>query len=295
MTASLFDEIRREVERELTAIFDRRSDVPEKLLESMRYSVMAGGKRLRPVLVVCSAEAVGGDRKSALPTAAAFELIHTYTLVHDDLPAMDNDDLRRGMPTNHKKFGDATAILAGDGLLTLAFEVITEPNRHVPVGGDTRAEVAMVVARAVGAQGTVGGQQLDMEYEGKESDLTILERIHALKTGVMITSAVKSGAMLGGAGGRELSALGVYGDKIGLAFQVFDDILDVTSDAKTMGKNVGGDVRKKKTTYPALMGLEQSKVFGEKLIAEAEEALSAVKGNTGPLRELARYVAKRNT
>jgi geranylgeranyl diphosphate synthase type II len=293
MTASHFEGIRRDVDRELNRIFDSRRDIPQKLLESMMYSVMAGGKRLRPSLVITAAEAVGGDRKAALPTAAALEMIHTYTLIHDDLPAMDNDDLRRGLPTNHKKFGEATAILAGDGLLTLAFEVMAEEPPGAPVGGDVLVRVIRTVSKAVGALGTVGGQQLDMEYEGRAADAEILEKIHALKTGAMITAAVKSGAMLGGAGERELAVLTVFGDKVGLAFQVFDDILDVEGDAKTMGKNVGGDVKKKKTTYPALMGLEESKKFGNKLIDEGMSALGGIKGETGFLKELALYVAKR--
>ena len=293
MTASHFEGIRADVDRELARIFDSRPGIPPKLMEAMKYSVFAGGKRLRPALVIASAEAVGGNRKAALPTSAAFELIHTYTLVHDDLPAMDNDDLRRGVPTSHKKFGEATAILAGDGLLTLAFEAIAEEVPGAKVGGDILARVVSTVARAVGAAGTVGGQQLDMEYEGRQADAAILERIHALKTGAMITAAVQSGGLLGGAGEAELDALTEYGDKVGLAFQVFDDILDVVSDAKSMGKNVGGDARKKKTTYPAIMGLEESVKFGNRLIKEGTQALSAIKGNTEHLMELAVYVAKR--
>jgi geranylgeranyl diphosphate synthase type II len=294
MTTSHFDEIRRDVERELNRIFDLRRGIPRTLLESMKYSVMAGGKRLRPLLVIASAEAVGGDRNAALPTAAAIEMIHTYTLIHDDLPAMDDDDLRRGLPTNHKKFGEATAILAGDGLLTLAFEVMAEPPAGADAGVDARIRVVQIVARAVGAVGTVGGQQLDVEHEGRDVDLETLEKIHRLKTGTMISAAVQSGALLGGAGEAELFALTIYGDKLGLAFQVFDDVLDVEGDAKTMGKNVGGDARKKKATYPALMGLEGSKKFGNGLVDGALEALSTLKGDAKHLKELALYVARRN-
>ncbi len=293
MTKSHFDAIRADVENELKRVFDARCDIPQKLLESMKYSVFAGGKRLRPILVVAAAEAVGGNRKAALPTAAALEMIHTYTLIHDDLPAMDNDDMRRGMPTNHKKFGEATAILAGDGLLTLAFEVMAEQ----PAGGDVSPSVLLrvirTVAKAVGAEGTVGGQEVDMEYEGKQGDLKILEYIHAHKTGTMITAAVVSGGLLGGAGDDDIRALGEYGHKVGHAFQVFDDILDVVGDAKEMGKNVGGDSKKQKTTYPALMGLEESKKFGHRLVEEAIGALSSIKGETRYLKELAEYVAKR--
>lgn len=291
---SHFEEIRAAVDAELKGIFERRGKIiPGALLASMKYSVFAGGKRLRPALVCAAAEAVGGSRAAALPTAAAFEMIHTYTLIHDDLPAMDNDDLRRGMLTNHKKFGEATAILAGDGLLTLAFEVMAER----PAGGGPNAEIILrvirTVAEAVGAAGTVGGQQSDMENEGKHPPLEVLEYIHRHKTGTMITAAAETGAMIGGADEPAIAALAEYGRKIGHAFQVFDDILDVTSDPATMGKNTGGDARKQKTTYPLLMGLEASEKYGKKLIGEAIDSLGAVKGDTGFLKDLARYVGER--
>ena len=293
MTTSHFEQIRADVDSELKRIFDARAGIPPKLLESMKYSVFAGGKRLRPTLVVAAAEAVGGARKSALPAAAALELIHTYTLIHDDLPAMDNDDMRRGLPTNHKKFGEATAILAGDGLLTLAFEVMAEQPGDAPVPAAALLRVVRIVAKAVGAEGTVGGQEVDIEYEGKRGDLKILEYIHAHKTGTMITAAVEAGGLLGGADEKALAALTAYGKNTGLAFQVFDDILDVVGDAKEMGKNTGGDGKKQKTTYPALMGLEESKKFGARLVEEAVAALSAITGDTRHLKELAEYVAKR--
>ncbi|MBI5179132.1 MAG: polyprenyl synthetase family protein [Nitrospinae bacterium] len=293
MTTSHFDRIRADVEEELHRIFDERPRVPQHLREAMMYSVFAGGKRLRPTLVVAAAEAVGGNRQAALPTAAAFEIIHTYTLIHDDLPAMDNDSLRRGLPTNHIKFGEATAILAGDGLLTLAFEVMAEIPSGASVDPAALVRVIRTVAQAVGSEGTVGGQQADMENEGKQADLKTLEYIHAHKTGTMITAAVEAGGLLGGASDGELLALTTYGKKIGLAFQVFDDILDVVGDAKTLGKNTGGDQKKKKTTYPALMGLEESKKFGYALVAEAVAALTPIKGDTEHLKFLAEYVAKR--
>ena len=291
---SHFDTLRAEAERELKRVFDaRRGGVPARLMESMEYSVNAGGKRLRPVLCLAACEAVGGNRAAALPAAAAFEIIHTYTLIHDDLPAMDNDDLRRGMPTNHIKFGEAAAILAGDGLLTLAFELTAEQPRGAKLEPAVMVRVARIVARAVGAEGTVGGQQADMENEGKEADLRTLEYIHRHKTGTMIAAAAETGALLGGADDAAAAALLAYGRKIGHAFQVFDDILDVTGNAEEMGKNVGGDARKKKTTYPKLMGLEESKKYGLKLIGEAVAALAPVKGDTQFLKDLAVYIGAR--
>ena len=291
---SHFDALRAETERELKRVFDaRRGGVPARLMASMEYSVNAGGKRLRPVLCLAACEAVGGNRAAALPTAAAFEIIHTYTLIHDDLPAMDNDDLRRGMPTNHIKFGDATAILAGDGLLTLAFELTAEQPQGATLNPAVMVRVARLVAKAVGAEGTVGGQQADMENENKDADLKTLEYIHRHKTGTMIAAAAETGALLGGADDATADALLAYGQKIGHAFQVFDDILDVVGNAQEMGKNTGGDEKKKKTTYPKLMGLEESKQYGFKLIGEAVAALAPVKGDTQFLKELAVYIGAR--
>ncbi len=291
---SHFDALRAEAERELKRQFDRRrGGVPPILMGSMEYSVNAGGKRLRPVLCLAACQAVGGNSAAARPTAAAFEVIHTYTLIHDDLPAMDNDALRRGMPTNHIKFGEATAILAGDGLLTLAFEMMAEQPEGAAVDPAVLLRVIRSVAKAVGAEGTVGGQQADMENEKKEADLTTLEYIHRHKTGTMIAAAAETGALLGGGSEAEVAALLAYGVKIGHAFQVFDDILDVVGNAAEMGKNVGGDEKKQKTTYPKLMGLEASKNYGFGLIDEAIAALAPVRGDTGFLKELALYIGKR--
>lgn len=291
---SHFKDIRREVDDELHRIFDSRGDIPEKLLASMRYSIFAGGKRLRPTLVLEAAKAVGGNRKAALPTAAAFEIIHTYTLIHDDLPAMDDDDLRRGLPTNHKKFGEATAVLAGDGLLTLAFELMAKPlPEELGVAPSVQLEVVNRAAVAVGAQGTVGGQQLDIQSEGENGDMELLQQLHELKTGAMIRAAVECGGLLGGADENELAALTLYGKKIGLAFQIIDDILDVTGDSDKLGKKTGKDEQKSKMTYPAMLGLEKSKVMGEQLVEEAVDGIKALRGDTVPLAELARYITAR--
>lgn len=290
-----FKKIRRQVDEELNRIFDSRRGIPQTLLESMRYSIFAGGKRLRSVLVVASAEAVGGERATALPTSAAFEIIHTYTLIHDDLPIMDNDDLRRGLATNHKKFGQATALLAGDALLTLAFEVMAEPPpRNAAISPSVQLEVLRKAAKAVGAQGTVGGQEMDIEHEGRTGvGIEVLEKIHRLKTGAMIASAVECGGLLGGASGAKQSALLEYGAKVGLAFQVIDDILDVSGETGKLGKNVGMDIAKNKMTYPAVVGLDESGKLAEELIIGAIDALKPLGKNGAPLEELARFVMGR--
>ena len=283
------------VEAELRRLMEaRRARIPEKLYDSMCYSLFAGGKRLRPFLVMAGAEAVGGDSRSAMPTAAAFEIIHTYTLIHDDLPAMDDDDLRRGMPTNHIKFGDATAILAGDGLLTLAFEAITEdPAEGKPVPPAIMAEVIRRVAIAVGAEGTVGGQQVDIESEGKEGDMETLEYIHTRKTGAMITAAVEVGGLIGGGALPDIAALASYGQKVGHAFQVVDDILDVTGSTEELGKPVGSDEGLNKMTYPALIGLEESRKLAKRMVEEAIAALEPLSGQTESLAWLARFIEER--
>lgn len=297
---SPFNSIKEEVEKELHLIFDKRKGIPEKLHESMAYSVFAGGKRLRPILVIAGAEAVGGNRESAMPVAAAFELIHTYTLIHDDLPAMDDDDLRRGMPTNHKKFGEATAILAGDGLLTLAFEVLSDPTEVAsPVSAEIRVKIINNIAKAVGALGTVGGQEVDMASEDQKrsdsaDDLRLLEYIHTRKTGAMITAAVVSGGMVGGASGEQLTALKRYGRGIGHAFQIVDDILDVTQTTDNLGKPAGSDTQNIKLTYPAIIGLDESKKLAETQIEEALSALEIFGDAAKPLAELARFIEKRS-
>lgn len=291
---SHFEKVRLDVDDELRRIFESRGDIPEKLLESMRYSIFAGGKRLRPALVIAAAEAVGGNRLAAMPTAAAFEIIHTYTLIHDDLPAMDDDDMRRGLPTNHKKFGEATAILAGDGLLTLAFELMAEPlPKSFGITPTIQLEVLKRTAKAVGAQGTVGGQEIDLKSEGKNGDPERLKKLHELKTGAMICAAVECGGLLGGASPDELSALTSYGKKIGLAFQIMDDILDVTGDTEKLGKQTGMDEQKSKMTYPAVLGLEKSRAMGEELVDAAIVTIKNLQGDAGPLGDLARYITAR--
>jgi geranylgeranyl diphosphate synthase type II len=256
----------------------------------MRYSVMAGGKRLRPNLCLAAAEAVGGDSGDAMAAACALEMIHTYSLIHDDLPAMDNDRLRRGRPTCHIAFDEATAILAGDALLTLAFEVVAV---HSPGPVERRTEVVRLLASAAGPAGMVGGQMLDMLSEGRALDQTELEGLHRLKTGALIEASLACGAVLAGGSGAQLDTLHEYGRLLGLAFQVTDDILNVEGDPSVMGKAAGTDVRRNKSCYPGILGLVKSKEFAQNLAQQAVSSLSGFDAGAAPLRAIARYVVER--
>ncbi|MBN2141193.1 MAG: polyprenyl synthetase family protein [Desulfovibrionaceae bacterium] len=268
---------------------------PAGLLEAMEYSLLAGGKRLRPVLTLTWAGLLGLDRESALPFASGLELIHTYSLIHDDLPAMDDDDLRRGRPSNHKKFGEASAILAGDGLLTEAFGLMCASGLARGLPADRVLRATSVLAAAAGAGGMVGGQALDMEYTGRPGlGLDELRTMQAMKTGALITAACLCGAMLSGAGPEDLSRAEAYGRAVGVAFQIVDDILDVVGDQKALGKPVGSDQEKGKSTYPALVGLEESRRLAG---VHADRALSSLAPYSGPdaefLRDLARFIVHR--
>lgn len=268
---------------------------PVKLHEAMRYSLFAGGKRLRPILCLASAEAVGGTEAQALPAACALECIHTYSLIHDDLPAMDDDDFRRGRPTSHKVFGEGLAILAGDALLTYAFQLLVDPALYEPgVESKVLAEVVSAVASAAGAAGMVGGQVADLEAEGREMEAEGLAFIHTHKTAALIRASVVAGALLGGGSKADLEALALYGSSVGLAFQIVDDILDVVGDAETLGKAVGGDAAHAKATYPAVHGLEASRAEAARLVGEACGALEPFGDKGEPLRALALFVAERN-
>lgn len=265
-------------------------DFPESLNKAMNYSLMAGGKRLRPVLVIATGEALGGDLEELMPTACALECIHTYSLIHDDLPAMDDDDLRRGKPTCHKKFNEATAILAGDGLLTYAFELIAKSDFKDP---NTLKDVIIEISKSSGPQGMVGGQLIDLESEGKDLTLKELENVHKHKTGALIRASVRVGAIISKATEKELKALTSYGEKIGLAFQIVDDILDVTGTTEELGKDAGSDVENDKATYPALLGLEESKEKANTQIEEALKELEIFDEKAEPLRALANYIIDR--
>ena len=267
---------------------------PESLREAMRYSLLAGGKRLRPILCLAACELAGGDSALAMPTAVALEMIHTMSLIHDDLPAMDNDDLRRGRLTNHKVYGEANAILAGDALLTRAFEMVALRSPGVPA--ERLLAVVGELSLASGAPGLVGGQVVDLECEGKDVDLETLEYIHLHKTGALLRACVLSGALIAGASTQLLDALRTYARGIGLAFQIIDDILDVTASSEVLGKTAGKDLTADKTTYPKLLGLEDSKRRAEALVAEAKAALEpyGAGGKAAPLLALADFITSRD-
>lgn len=286
------------VDKFLDRILPSEKTYPESLHQAMRYSLFAGGKRLRPILVIASFEAVGGKKSAGLlPIASSMELIHTYSLIHDDLPAMDNDDFRRGKPTNHKVFGEAIAILAGDALLTLAFSLITHTHRgssQKNLSGRL-LQIAHEISWAAGFDGMIGGQAADILSEGKQVDQSILEYIHKHKTAALIRTSVRAGAILAGATKSELSALSRYGEDIGLAFQIVDDILDVEGSQKEMGKNVKSDSSKGKKTYPDFFGLSESKRKAKILVEQAVESLSRLNQKADPLRAIARYIIERRT
>ena len=262
----------------------------ETLENSMEYSLMAGGKRLRPVLLMAAADAAGKDGSNFLTTGCAIEMIHTYSLIHDDLPAMDNDDYRRGKPTNHRVFGDGIAVLAGDALLTLAFEVMLRQQGATP---ETLVAVVSEMSRAAGPYGMVGGQVLDLEGEGRHLDMAALRKIHMGKTGALFCAAIRSGAILAGANEAELAALTLYAERFGLAFQITDDILDIIGDEAAIGKPVGSDARNEKATYVTLTSLEEAQKLAEAAVSEAVEALRIFDERAAFLRELALFLLRR--
>ncbi len=272
-------------EAALAGHFARWNGMPERLREAMEYSLFAGGKRLRPALALGAAEIVGGDDERALPAACAVEMIHTYSLMHDDLPAIDDDDLRRGRPTSHKIFGEAIAILAGDALLTMAFEVAAQ-------SGDAR--VIADLAGAAGAEGMVGGQVIDLMSEDEQLTVEELQRLHACKTGALIRASVRAGVLLGNGNEDALTQLTQYGEHIGLAFQIADDILNVTGSEAAMGKPVGSDVAHHKSTYPALLGLERARELADSCVTKAVETLEVYGDQAAAFRALARYIVDRD-
>jgi geranylgeranyl diphosphate synthase type II len=265
---------------------------PEKIYESMRYSLMAGGKRLRPILCLATCELLGGTERMAMPTACALEMIHTMSLIHDDLPAMDNDDYRRGKLTNHKVYGEDIAILAGDGLLTYAFEFVARETRDVPP--QRVLDAIARLARAVGAAGLVGGQVVDLESEGSPdvSEQT-LTYIHTHKTGALLEACVVCGAILAGASEDEVERLSRYAQNIGLAFQIVDDILDITATQEELGKTAGKDLRANKATYPSLWGLEESRRQAQRLVEQAKAELAPFGEGAAPLSAIADFITRR--
>jgi geranylgeranyl diphosphate synthase, type II len=284
------------VDEALEQFLPPADELPDSLHKSMRYSVFAGGKRVRPILLLAACEAVGGEIGPAMPAACAMEMIHTYSLIHDDLPAMDNDDFRRGNPTNHKVFGEAIAILAGDALLTEAFILLSDPGHCGKTGSTRLLPVIHEISRSAGSHGMVGGQVVDMESEGKpDVDLAIVQYIHTHKTGALLKASVKAGALLGGADDAGLAAMTRYGEAVGLAFQIADDILDIEGTTEELGKDAGSDEARGKATYPAVMGIAEAKRRAGELVEMALDALSGFDEKADPLREIARYIVYRKS
>lgn len=287
----LWYERRNLVEMHLAELIQVNQALDKTLAESMKYSLMAGGKRLRPIMLMAAADAVGAKGPDFLDTACALEMIHTYSLIHDDLPAMDDDDYRRGKLTNHKVYGAGMATLAGDALLTQAFTVMAKQSG---VDAPTILRVIKEISEAAGPNGMVGGQAIDLESEGKHIDMDTLRRIHMGKTGALFRAAIRSGAILGGATALELTALTEYADNFGLAFQITDDILDVTGDEATLGKPVGSDEKNHKSTYVSLLSLEKAQKLAEETVDDAVRALSPFGPEADFLRNLVHYLIGRN-
>jgi geranylgeranyl diphosphate synthase type II len=281
-----------QVDQWLNRLLPSESEPPSVIHQAMRYSVFAGGKRLRPILAIASGEVFGADERSLLPAACSLEMIHTYSLIHDDLPAMDNDDLRRGLPTCHVKFGEAMAILAGDALLTQAFLTLADYDS----APETKIRVISEVAHASAtAKALIGGQVLDIQFEGKPVTGAQLEEIHRAKTGALIRCAVRTGAIIGGASDDELNAITEYGEKAGLAFQVADDLLDETATSEELGKTAGKDAASQKATYVALYGVDGARAMADRLCDEAISAARRVRRDTFILEAIARFIIERRS
>jgi geranylgeranyl diphosphate synthase type II len=280
----------KQVDTALDRLLPKASTRPKTIHEAMRYSIFAGGKRLRPVITLAAAEVIGGTIDAALPLACAVECIHTYSLIHDDLPAMDNDDFRRGKPTSHKVYGEGIAILAGDALLTIAFEMVAGAK---PSARYSSAALVKELAYASGSQALVAGQVADLEGEGKKLKLYDLQYIHENKTAALITSSIRLGAMSANATPKQLAGLTDFGLSLGLAFQVIDDILDCTQTTEKLGKSAGKDIAAQKATYPALLGLDKAKKEADRLTARARAALKPFGKAAAPLAAIADYLLKR--
>ncbi len=286
-------EVIRDVDGALDARLPQAIVEPTRLHEAIRWSVFAGGKRIRPAIVIAAGRTFGAADHSLLMTAAAFEMIHTYSLIHDDLPAMDDGDLRRGKATCHRQFGEATAILAGDVLQTLAFKTITDDES---LSAEIRLKLISILANASGTpDGMVAGQQLDLNAEGKPLSIDALEQMHRQKTGALISAAAEAGAAIGGATDEEIAAVVEFAAKLGLLFQITDDLLDVTQSSETLGKTAGKDVLAEKATYPGHYGVEKTCTLAESIRVEANEELSAIQKDTSLLREFTDMIADRNS
>jgi geranylgeranyl diphosphate synthase type II len=280
------------VDKTLDSILPEKDCFPPQLHNAMRYCLFSGGKRLRPILALAAAEAVGEDHHKLVKEACSLELIHTYTLIHDDLPSMDNDDYRRGYLTTHKVFGEAIAVLAGDALQTEAFSILSETEKSC-FSPEIKIKVIRLISAACGSKGIIGGQTVDLESEGKEISMELLDYIHTHKTAALITASVLTGAVLANADKDQLTNLNNYGEAIGLAFQITDDILDITSSTEQLGKTVGKDQKMKKATYPSLVGLDEASRIQQELYKKSIDSIRSFDINAKPLREIARLIIER--
>ncbi len=281
------------IEQELISYLPEKDEYIKNLVDSMEYSLTAGGKRIRPMLVLEFAKLCGGKEEAAMPFACALEMIHTYSLIHDDLPCMDNDDLRRGKPTNHKVFGEACALLAGSGLLTLAFETASSEKSVALNGTEKCLSAIKVLSQIAGAEGMLGGQIIDLESEGKKVDVEHLKVMDSKKTGALIIGAAKLGCISAGATEQQMNAAVSYAEKIGLVFQIVDDVLDITSSTEKLGKPVGSDSENEKSTYAALLGIEECMSISRKLTEEAVACLELFDEDTTALKEFAYFLLNR--
>jgi len=276
----------------LDRLLPAETEMPVTIHRAMRHSVFAGGKRIRPILALAAGDSLGGNRDTLLCLGSGIEMMHTYSLIHDDLPALDNDDLRRGIPTCHKVFGEAMAILAGDALMTQCYQLLADLPH---TGAEARLAIIREISLATGTvNGMIGGQVADLESEGKAVTPAQLDYIHRSKTGALLTASVRCGAMAAGAGPHDLQALTEYGRKVGMAFQIVDDILDVTSSSETLGKTAGKDEKAKKATYPALYGIEASRVKAQELVAAGIDGIRNLGPGAEALCDLARFVLGRS-
>lgn len=282
------------VEAALDNYFSRENNYPTILGDAMKYSLTAGGKRLRPILLMAATEACGGDPEKAVPAACALEMIHTYSLIHDDLPAMDNDDYRRGLLTNHKVYGEAMAILAGDGLLTMAFNLLARSAREERTDAHLMLQIIEEIAQAAGATGMIGGQVADLAAENRTIEPDELRYIHAHKTGALYRASLRSGAIIAGATNEQLEALTRYGEFLGLAFQITDDILDLEGDSEKLGKSTGSDLKKQKATYPSLFGMDKSREMAADAVNKAIGYLDCFGEKALILRGIAGYLLERD-
>lgn len=281
------------IEKELLSYLPEKDELIGNLVSSMEYSLTAGGKRVRPMLVTEFAKLCGGSEEAAMPFACAIEMIHTYSLIHDDLPCMDNDDLRRGKPTNHKVYGEACALLAGSGLLTLAFETASSEKAVSLNGAEKCLSAVKVLAEAAGAEGMLGGQIIDLESEGKKVTADHLRIMDAKKTGALIIASAKLGCISAGATEQQMQAAVTYAENIGVAFQIIDDILDITSSTEELGKPVGSDSENDKSTYAALLGIDECRRISRELTEKAVEALKVFENGTEILEKFAYYLLNR--